>query len=88
MNTENPKLSRQNLPQLFTYAGGKPNEIQGKCELVCEKHSVIFVQIFYVLIGDHGTLLRYQTACDLNSIEFINKMDESDDDEVVYIRSF
>ncbi|XP_060552185.1 uncharacterized protein LOC132713564 [Ruditapes philippinarum] len=77
-----PKLSNRNLPKLLPYGSQSPLKIIGKCKLTIEKQKIISVETFYIVQGRHGSLISYQTACNLNIIEIVNQIQENKQEDV------
>ena len=66
-----PQLKKSNT-KIFTYGGEKPMKIIGKFEAMVESKKVFNIETFYVVQGNSGNLLSYQSAKNLQIIETIN----------------
>lgn len=56
-NIGSPKLNK-NDTKLLPYAGGKPLDVTGACELEVETKDMFGVHKFYVVKGGHGISTR------------------------------
>ena len=59
-----PQLKKSNT-KIFTYGGEKPMKIIGKFETMVESKKVFNIETFYVVQGNSGNLLSYQSAKNL-----------------------
>ena len=56
--------------------GGSPIKVMGQCELTVEtKHSINY-DTFYVVEGNHGSLLGYPLATKLGFVKIINQVSD------------
>jgi hypothetical protein len=60
-----PKITRGKNPNLLPYGDGSSIKVMGQCKLTVEtKHSINY-DTFYVVEGNHGSLLGYPLATNL-----------------------
>jgi len=78
-NLGKPRLTRKRLPNLLPYGGGPTLRVKGSCELTVEKNGKIDVDRFYLVQGNHGTLLGYQTSCNLGLVQIAQSVAKTDD---------
>ena len=57
-----PRLQTKRLPKLIPYGGGQSLRVIGSCELTIEKNDKFMVDKFFLVKGNYGTLLGYETA--------------------------
>ena len=67
-----PRLSKHGVRRLQPYGGGPPLQVLGQCELTVETSKQIQYHKFYVVSGNHGALLSYSTAKNLDLIHIVN----------------
>ena len=72
-----PTLKRKHLPKLLPYGGGSHLKVKGCCEITVEKHGTIVVDKFYLVKGNYGTLLGFQTASDLGVVKITQNVSTS-----------
>ena len=70
-------LKRKHLPKLLPYGGGSHLQVKGCCEVTVEKHGTIIVDKFYLVKGNYGTLLGFQTASDLGVVKITQTVSTS-----------
>ena len=71
-----PKLTREKNPNLLPYGGGSSIKVMGQCKLTVEtKHSINY-NTFYVVEGNHGSLLGYPLATKLGLVKIINQVSD------------
>ena len=70
-----PKISKRNLPKLLPYGGRDIIPIEGSCEIIAEKNNKMLLTKFYIVKGNHGSILGYQTAIDLGLIQIIKQVE-------------
>ena len=69
-----PKLQKKNISQLYPYGGSQPLKVRGSCQLTIETSNKIDTYKFYVVSGNHGALIGYTSATELEMIKIINKV--------------
>lgn len=69
-----PQLKTHKLPKLLPYGGGPNLKVCGCCLLTVEKNKQILVDKFYLVKGNYGTLLGYETASNLNIVKIIQNV--------------
>lgn len=74
-----PKLQKNNNPPLYPYGGGKALNIKGRCQLMVETANKIDLHTFYVVKGNHGALIGYPAASELELIKIVNKIEKPQD---------
>ncbi|XP_052806251.1 uncharacterized protein K02A2.6-like [Mya arenaria] len=72
-----PTLKTKHLPKLLPYGGGSNLKVKGCCEMTAEKNDKIVVDKFYLVKGNYGTLLGFQTASDLGVVKIIQNVNIS-----------
>ena len=70
-----PTLKKKQLTKrLYPYGRDQPFRVLGRCDLLVETSKS---HEFYVVPGDHGSLLGYSTSLALNLIAVLNKITDS-----------
>lgn len=64
-----PKLCKSKLSNLFAYAGSQALHVIGQCELLIETKHKLQSYLFYVIKGNHGSLISYTTATELDLVK-------------------
>ena len=81
-----PTLKRGKNPHLLPYGGGSPIKVMRQCELTVEtKHSINY-DTFYVVEGNHGSLLGYPLATKLGLVEIINQVSDKKTNTQSYLK--
>lgn len=74
-----PKLQKRNIPPLYPYGGSQSLNVKGHCQVTVETANKIDTHKFYVVKGDHGSLIGYPTASELELITMVNKLSKPQD---------
>jgi len=74
-----PKIQTKRLPKLLPYGGGPQLQVKGCCEMTIEKNGKIVVDKFYLVKGNYGTLIGYQTAMDLEIVKITQSVNTTSD---------
>ncbi len=70
-----PALKKKQLSKrLYPYDSGQPLKVIGRCNLLVETGKKIQNHEFYVIPGDHGSLLGYSTSVELDLIAVLNNI--------------
>ena len=69
-----PRLQKKNIPPLYPYGGGQSLNVKGHCEIMVETANKIDTHKFYVVKGNHGALIGYPSASELELIKVVNKI--------------
>ncbi|XP_060570045.1 uncharacterized protein K02A2.6-like [Ruditapes philippinarum] len=64
-----PKIQRKYLPKLLPYGGGNPLPVKGYMHLSVEKNEKITVAKFYLVKGNYGVLIGYDTSCEMELVK-------------------
>ncbi len=65
---------KQSSKRLYPYGSGQPLKVIGQCDLLVETGKKIQNHEFYVIPGDHGSLLGYSTSVELDLIAVLNNI--------------
>ena len=79
-----PRLQTKRLPKLIPYGGGQSLRVLGSCELTIEKNDKFMVDKFFLVKGNYGTLLGYETASALEVVKIVQPVHRSDSVESKY----
>ena len=79
-----PRLQTKRLPKLIPYGGGQNLKVLGSCELTIEKNDTFMVEKFFLVKGNYGTLLGYETASALEVVKIVQPVHTSDSIEAKY----
>ena len=66
-------------PPLYPYGGGQSLNIKGHRDLVVETANKIDKHMFYLVRGNHGSLMGYPSASELELIKIVNKITKPQD---------
>jgi hypothetical protein len=73
-----PTLKKKQLTKcLFPYGSGQPLRVIGRCDLLVETSKKIQSHEFYIVPGDHGSLLGYPTSIEFDLIAVLNNITDS-----------
>ena len=79
-----PRPQTKRLPKLIPYGGGQRLKVLGSCELTIEKNDKFMVEKFFLVKGNYGTLLGYETASALEVVKIVQPVHTSDSIESKY----
>ena len=80
-----PRLQTKRLPKLIPYGGGQNLKVLGSCELTIEKNDKSMFETFFLVKGNYGTLLGYETASALEVVKIVQPVHTSDSIESKYL---
>ena len=79
-----PPLRTRKVPRLLPYGGSPDLHVKGACQITVEKKGKMAVEQFYLVKGNYGTLLGYETAHDLNIVRIVHNIGNGDNTEEKY----
>ncbi|XP_062614628.1 uncharacterized protein K02A2.6-like, partial [Saccostrea cucullata] len=69
-----PKLEKESNPALVPFGGGKQLTVFGSCQLKIEWKGVVQSHKFYVVKGNYGALLGYQTCMSFGLVQVVHQL--------------